>query len=70
VITTTTKTVYPGLVQYQAVQAGYNWNCCGIAMEYRKFELGTVRNEPGFKFSFTLANIGAAGNLRRNERLF
>jgi LPS-assembly protein len=70
VVTTTTNTVYPGLVQYQAVQAGYNWNCCGIAMEYRKFELGTVRNEPGFKFSFTLANIGAAGNLRRNERLF
>jgi LPS-assembly protein len=70
VTTSSTTTVYPGLVQYTSVQASYNWNCCGLAVEYRKFELGTVRNEPGYRFNFTLANIGAAGNLRRNERLF
>ena len=65
-----TTTVYPALLQYIAVQTSYNWNCCGIAFEYRKFELGTVKNSPGFKVNFTLANIGAAGNLRRAERLF
>lgn len=67
---TTTTTVYPALLQYAALQASYNWNCCGLAVEYRKFELGSVRNEGSYKFNFTLANIGAAGNLRRAERLF
>jgi LPS-assembly protein len=70
VTTTSTLTVYPPLLQYATVQASYNWNCCGLAIEYRKFELGSVRNEGTYRFNFTLANIGAAGNLRRAERLF
>ncbi len=56
--------------QYGALQVAYNWNCCGISGEYRKFELGSVRNENAYRFNFTLANIGSAGNLRRAERLF
>jgi len=68
--TGTTTTVYPALMQYATIQAAYNWNCCGLAIEYRKFELGSVRNEGTYRFNFTLANIGAAGNLRRAERLF
>ena len=67
---TVSTTVYPALVQYATVQTSYNWNCCGLAVEYRKFELGSVRNENSYRFNFTLANIGAAGNLRRAERLF
>ena len=63
-------TIYPALTQYTALQTSYNWNCCGVAFEYRKFNLGTVRNDPGYRFNFTLANIGTAGNLRRAERLF
>ncbi len=58
------------LLQYAALQTSYNWNCCGLAIEYRKFELGSVRNENVYRFNFTLANIGSAGNLRRAERLF
>ncbi|HEX4154284.1 MAG TPA: LPS assembly protein LptD [Acidobacteriaceae bacterium] len=57
-------------LQYASVQANYNWNCCGLTVEYRKYELGSVRNEGVERFSFTLANIGGAGNLRRSERLF
>ena len=57
-------------VQYGAIQASYNWDCCGFSVEYRKYELGSVRNEGTYRFNFTLANIGAAGNLRRAERLF
>ncbi len=56
--------------QYGALQMAYNWNCCGLSGEYRKFELGSVRNENAYRFNFTLANIGSAGNLRRAERLF
>ncbi len=59
-----------GQIQYAAIQANYNWNCCGLSIEYRKYELGAVRNENAYRFNFTLANIGSAGNLRRAERLF
>jgi len=59
-----------GTVQYASVQTSYNWNCCGFSVEYRKYELGSVRNENAYRFNFTLANIGTAGNLRRAERLF
>lgn len=57
-------------VQYAALQVQYNWDCCGFSVEYRKYELGSVRNENAYRFNFTLANIGTAGNLRRAERLF
>jgi LPS-assembly protein len=56
--------------QYTAVQSSYNWNCCGLAVEYRRYNLGTVRDENSYRFNFTLANIGSAGNIRRAERLF
>jgi LPS-assembly protein len=59
-----------GSVQYAALQTSYNWDCCGLSVEYRKYELGSVRNENAYRFNFTLVNIGTAGNLRRAERLF
>jgi LPS-assembly protein len=59
-----------GTVQYGAIQASYNWNCCGVTVEYRKYELGTARNDNGYKFNFTLANIGSAGNLRHSDQVF
>jgi LPS-assembly protein len=59
-----------GGLQYAALQTSYNWNCCGVSVEYRKYELGSVRNENAYRFNFTLANVGTAGNLRRAERLF
>jgi LPS-assembly protein len=59
-----------GSLQYGALQTSYNWDCCGLSIEYRKYELGSVRNESAYRFNFTLANIGAAGNLRRAEQLF
>jgi LPS-assembly protein len=57
-------------VQFGSAQLAYNWDCCGVNVEYRRFSLATVRNENQYRFSFTLANIGSFGNLRRNERLF
>jgi LPS-assembly protein len=57
-------------LQYGAAQVGWNWSCCGVAAEYRRFALGQVRNENQVRFAFTLANIGTFGNLRRRERLF
>ncbi|HYA23528.1 MAG TPA: LPS assembly protein LptD [Terriglobales bacterium] len=57
-------------LQYAAVQTTYNWDCCGINLEFRRFALGSVRNENQYRFTFALANLGALGNLRRPERLF
>jgi LPS-assembly protein len=59
-----------GVLQFAAVQGTYNWDCCGISLEYRRFALGSVRNENQYRFNFTLANIATLGNLRRQERLY
>jgi LPS-assembly protein len=59
-----------GSLQYATAQTTYNWDCCGLSLEYRRFALGSVRNENQYRFSFTLANVGAFGNLRRQERLY
>jgi len=57
-------------LQYAAFQTSYNWDCCGLSFEYRRFALGSIRNENQYRFSFTLANVGAFGNLKRQERIY
>jgi LPS-assembly protein len=59
-----------GNVQFGGVEATYNWDCCGFSAEYRRYDLGSVRNENQYLFSFTLAGVGQAGNLRRAVRIF
>jgi len=59
-----------GFLQYATAQTTYNWDCCGVSVEYRRFALGSVRNENQFRFSFNLANVGSFGNLRKQERLY
>jgi len=59
-----------GFVQYAAVQSTYNWDCCGVSVEYRRFALGSLRNENQYRFMFSLANIGSFGNLAKRERLY
>jgi LPS-assembly protein len=59
-----------GFLQYATVQTSYAWDCCGVSLEYRRFALGSVRNENQFRFSFNLANVGSFGNLRKQERLY
>jgi LPS-assembly protein len=59
-----------GNLQYATAQTSYNWDCCGLSLEYRRFALGAVRNENQYRFSFTLANVASFGNLKRQERLY
>jgi LPS-assembly protein len=59
-----------GFLQYSAEQISYNWDCCGVSMEYRRFALGNIRNENQFRISLTLANIGSFGTMKRQERLY
>jgi LPS-assembly protein len=62
--------VRTGLAQYYIIQSTYNWDCCGINVEYRRIALGAIRDENQYRFTYTLANIGAFGNLMRRERLY
>jgi LPS-assembly protein len=57
-------------LQNQIVQASYNGGCCGLAVEYRRINLGQVRSENQFRVSFIVANIGTFGNLRHQEKIF
>jgi LPS-assembly protein len=58
------------ILQSQLVQVSYNGNCCGLALEYRRINLGQVRTENRFTATFIIANIGSFGNLRRQENIF
>ncbi len=57
-------------LQNQIVQLSYNGGCCGLAVEYRRINLGQVRAENQFRIAFIIANIGTFGNLRHQERIF
>lgn len=57
-------------LQNQIVQVSYNGACCGLAVEYRRINLGQVRTENQFRVAFIVANIGTFGNLRRKEKIF
>jgi LPS-assembly protein len=57
-------------LQNQIVQFSYNGGCCGLAVEYRRINLGQVRTENQFRVAFIIANIGTVGNLRRQEKIF
>jgi LPS-assembly protein len=58
------------LLQFVAAQSSYNWNCCGLSFEYRRIDVPGVRTENEYRYAFTLANIGTAGNMRKQERLY
>jgi LPS-assembly protein len=55
---------------YGGVETSYNLDCCGLVFEWRRRALGSVPNENQYSFNFTLAGIGAAGNLTHAERIF
>jgi LPS-assembly protein len=61
-------------IQYAGIQAVYNWDCCGLTVGYRRFQLGTVgttsRNETQYLYSFTIANFGNVGDIRRSNSVF
>lgn len=65
------STVYDfrlGYQQFAIIQVTYNTDCCGFSGEWRRFDFGAV-NDTQYKFSFSIANIGSFGNLKKQERL-
>lgn len=58
-----------GAMQFTTTQVTYNTDCCGLSVQYRRFNFGT-RNENQFRLAFAVANIGTFGTLKKQERLF
>ena len=58
-----------GTMQFATTQVTYNTDCCGISVQYRRFNFGT-RFENQFRVAFAVANIGTFGTLKKQERLF
>jgi LPS-assembly protein len=56
--------------QNQVAQITYNGSCCGLGFEYRRISVGTVRNDNQYRIVLLIANLGSAGNLRRQEKVF
>ena len=57
-------------LQYGGLEAVYNWNCCGIEAGYRRFALGSLRDEGEWLWGFTLSSIGTAGNIHHSTSIF
>ena len=67
------STVYDyriGIMQYPNTHVTYNTDCCGFSIEWRRFALGTTRNENQFRLALSVANVGSFGNLKKQERMF
>jgi LPS-assembly protein len=59
-----------GVVQYTTEQVTYNTDCCGISVQYHRFNIG-LRDESQFRVAFSVANISTTlGNLKKQDRLF
>ncbi|MBI4462954.1 MAG: LPS-assembly protein LptD [Acidobacteria bacterium] len=56
--------------QNTVAQVSYNWDCCGLAFEFRRLGLGQLRSENQFRVAFTVANLGTFGTIRKQEQLF
>jgi LPS-assembly protein len=59
-----------GVLQYGGAEAVYNWDCCGLTFGYRHYDLGTIRNENQYLYSFTLANFGSVPGINRTKSIF
>jgi LPS-assembly protein len=57
-------------LQYGAVQTQYNFNCCGIDFQYRRFSLGSIRDDTEYFWSINLAGFTNAGDLTHRISLF
>ncbi len=58
-----------GVMVFATVELTYNTDCCGISVEYRRFNIGT-RDDTQYRMAFTVSNIGSFGTLQKQDRIF
>jgi LPS-assembly protein len=57
------------VLEFGTTEVTYNTDCCGISAEYRRYNFG-IRDDTQYRVSFTIANIGSFGNMRKQERIY
>jgi LPS-assembly protein len=57
------------ILDFATTEISYNTDCCGISVEYRRYNFG-VRDDTQYRLSFSIANIGAFGNMRKQEQIY
>jgi LPS-assembly protein len=55
---------------YATTQVTYNTDCCGLSVQYRRVHRVGLSDENLYSVSFSVANIGAFGTLKKQDRLF
>jgi LPS-assembly protein len=58
------------ILDFATVEATYNTDCCGISVEWRRYNFGGVRDDTQYRLSFSIANVGNFGNMRKQERIY
>lgn len=58
------------ILSYFSAEVTYNTDCCGLSFQHRRFQNVGTRNDVLYLVSFSVANIGSFGTLRKQERLF
>ena len=58
-----------GIMEFATTQVTYNTDCCGISVEYRRFNFG-ARDDSQYRVAFAISNVGTFGTLRKQERIF
>ncbi|HXA64617.1 MAG TPA: LPS assembly protein LptD [Bryobacteraceae bacterium] len=58
-----------GILEFATTEITYNTDCCGISVEYRRFNFGT-RDDSQYKVAFAISNVGTFGTLRKQERIY
>jgi LPS-assembly protein len=57
------------VILYSTAQVTYNTDCCGLSVEYHRYNVGIVdRSE--WRVAFSIANLGSFGTLRKQDRVF
>ena len=58
-------------LQYGAAQVQYNLrNCCGLDFQYRRFSLGSIRDDTEYFYSLNFAGFSNVGDLAHRISLF
>jgi LPS-assembly protein len=55
---------------WATTQVTYNTDCCGLSVQFRRVYRVNLPEENLFAVSFSVANIGAFGTLKKQDRLF
>lgn len=57
------------ILDFATTEVTYNTDCCGITAEWRRYNFG-VRDDTQYRISLSIANVGAFGNMRKQERIY